>query len=124
MYRQCAGLGPCVLLAEEPLVPEQIDITLSIHRAGTEVFKGATKLSQMARRLEDLADGCFRENEFPKGAFLMTGTGVVPPDNFSLENGDSVAITITGIGTLVNSIVKDRHLSEFSGQKNDSPGIP
>ncbi|MBL8819564.1 MAG: fumarylacetoacetate hydrolase family protein [Planctomyces sp.] len=108
VYSQCAGLGPCVLLAEEPLVPDAVDISLQIVRNGNQVFNGATKLSQMARQLEDLVGWLYRENEFPKGAFLMTGTGVVPQDNFSLENGDFVAISISGIGKLENPIVKDR----------------
>ncbi len=108
MYRQCAGLGPCVLLAEKPLVPEAIDIVVMIERGGKTVFKGDTKLSQMKRTPEELAGWLFRENEFPTGAFLMTGTGIVPDDNFTLEQGDVVSISITGIGTLTNPIVKDK----------------
>ena len=108
MYRQCAGLGPCVLLAEKPLEPDAIDIVLTIDRAGRKVFSGATKLSQMKRTPEELAGWLFRENDFPNGAFLMTGTGIVPEDNFTLEQGDVVSITITGIGTLTNPIVKDK----------------
>ncbi len=105
-YSQCAGLGPCVLLAESPLDPEAIDIKLEIRRAGQVVFTGATKLSQMKRTPEELVGWLFKENDLPNGAFLMTGTGIVPEDNFTLENGDQVAISITGIGTLVNPIVK------------------
>ncbi len=106
-YKQCAGLGPCVLLAEKPLDQEAIDITLEIRRNGKPVFNGATKLSQMKRTPEELAGWLFKENDLPNGAFLMTGTGVVPDDNFTLENGDEVSITISGIGTLTNPIVKD-----------------
>ncbi len=105
-YSQCAGLGPCVLLAESPLVPEAIDIELEIRRAGQKMFAGSTKLSQMKRTPEELVGWLFKENDLPNGAFLMTGTGIVPEDNFTLENGDQVAISITGIGTLVNPIVK------------------
>lgn len=108
MYRQCAGLGPCVLLAEKPLVPEAIEIALTIERDGKSVFRGETRLSQMKRTPEELAGWLFRENEFPAGAFLMTGTGIVPDDNFTLEQGDVVLISITGIGTLTNPIVKDK----------------
>ncbi|MFN9719094.1 MAG: fumarylacetoacetate hydrolase family protein, partial [Planctomycetota bacterium] len=108
MYRQCAGLGPCVLLAEKPLAPEAIEIVLTIERSGKPVFKGETRLSQMKRTPEELAGWLFRENEFPVGAFLMTGTGIVPDDNFTLEQGDVVSISITGIGTLTNPIVKDQ----------------
>ena len=107
-YSQCAGLGPCVLLAEQPLMPEAIDISLAIKRGGQVVSTDATKLSQMKRTPEELAGWLYRENELPHGSFLMTGTGIVPADNFSLENGDEVSITITGIGTLINPIVKDQ----------------
>lgn len=106
-YRQCAGLGPAVLLADQPLQPERTEIQLEIRRGGAVVFTGATSLSQMKRTPEELAAWLCRENEFPDGAFLMTGTGIVPDDSFTLENGDSVSISITGIGTLTNPIVKD-----------------
>ena len=108
MYNQCAGVGPCVLLAEKPLDQDAIDIQLDIRRGGKSVFGGATKLSQMKRTPDELAKWLFKENVFPNGAFLMTGTGVVPDDSFTLEDGDEVSITITGIGTLTNPIVKDK----------------
>jgi len=108
-YKQCAGLGPCVLLAENPLTPESIDIQLEIRRGGQVASKDATKLSQMKRTPEELVAWLFRENELPNGAFLMTGTGIVPDDNFTLEDGDEVSITITGIGRLSNPIVKGRN---------------
>jgi len=107
MYKQCAGLGPCVLLADGPLNPDAIDIQLEIRRGGKVVTSDATKLSQMKRTPEELVAWLFRENDIPNGAFLMTGTGIVPDDNFTLENGDEVSITITGIGCLTNPIVKD-----------------
>lgn len=106
-YRQCAGLGPCVLLAERPLEPEGVEIGLQIRRASAVVYSGATKLSQMKRTPEELIGWLFRENDLPQGAFLMTGTGIVPEDNFTLEHGDEVSISISGIGTLTNPIVKD-----------------
>ncbi|MCA9037956.1 MAG: fumarylacetoacetate hydrolase family protein [Planctomycetaceae bacterium] len=107
VYRQCAGLGPCVLLAEEPLDLPSVEIRLEISRNNAVVFEGATSLAQLNRKLDDLATWLYRENEFPKGAFLMTGTGIVPDDNFTLENGDRVDITVAGIGTLSNPVVKD-----------------
>lgn len=106
-YRQCAGLGPLILLADEELNLPGTGIELVIERSGSEVFKGTTDLGQLHRSLPDLADWLFRESRFPNGAFLMTGTGIVPDDEFSLENGDSVSITIAGIGTLTNPVVKD-----------------
>jgi 2-dehydro-3-deoxy-D-arabinonate dehydratase len=107
LYRQCAGLGPCVLLAETPLEPDSIDIRLEIQRNGKPVFTGATTLGQMKRTPEELAKWLYRENDLPNGAFLMTGTGVVPHDTFTLEHGDEVSISITGIGTLTNPIVRN-----------------
>lgn len=107
VYHQCAGLGPCILLADQPLELEAVQIELIIARGGNEVFKGTTNLGQLNRSLEDLADWLYRESRFPNGTFLMTGTGIVPDDNFTLEHGDQVSITIAGIGTLENPVVKD-----------------
>lgn len=107
VYKQCAGLGPCILLADEPLDLDLTSIELTIRRAGEEVFRGDTNLGQLNRTLEDLAKWLYTESEFPAGCFLMTGTGIVPDDNFTLENEDHVAITIAGIGTLENPVVKD-----------------
>lgn len=107
VYRQCAALGPGVLLADDPLDPAATEIQLVIGRNGDTVFEGSTDLGQLARSLEDLASWLYREQEFPEGAFLMTGTGIVPDDDFTLQNGDDVAISVTGIGTLTNPVVRD-----------------
>lgn len=106
VYKQCCGMGPVVLLATQPLDLAATKIVLTIIRGGREVFHGETSLGQLNRKLPELADWLGRENEFPTGAFLLTGTGIIPPDEFTLENGDSVAIEIAGIGTLVNPVVK------------------
>jgi 2-dehydro-3-deoxy-D-arabinonate dehydratase len=107
VYRQCCGLGPVIVLATEQLDLAATKIVLTIVRGGREVFHGETSLAQLNRKLPELAEWLGRENEFPAGAFLLTGTGIIPPDEFTLENGDSVAIEVTGIGTLVNPVVKD-----------------
>jgi 2-dehydro-3-deoxy-D-arabinonate dehydratase len=107
VYRQCCGLGPVIALASEPLDLAGTTVTLTIRRRGEAVFTGDTNLGQLNRKLEGLADWLGRENEFPHGAFLLTGTGIVPPDEFTLEDGDQVAIEVTGIGTLENPVVKD-----------------
>ena len=107
-YREAAGLGPCVLLADGPLDRSGVEIELAIERGGEAVFGGTIQLDQMARTFEDLIDWLGRENVFPDGVVLMTGTGIVPPDEFTLEDGDSVSISITGIGTLSNPVAKDR----------------
>lgn len=107
VYNQCCGLGPCVLLASDDWDQNSTTIDLQIHRAGELAFQGDTSLEQLNRTLPDLAGWLFKENDLPNGAFLLTGTGIVPPDEFTLEDGDSVSITIAGIGTLTNPVVKD-----------------
>jgi 2-dehydro-3-deoxy-D-arabinonate dehydratase len=84
---------------------EGVEIRLSIVRSGKLAFEGSTTLAQMARTTESLAEWLFKENEFPHGAVLLTGTGIVPPDEFTLKPGDDVSITIVGIGTLRNPVV-------------------
>ena len=106
LYNQCCALGPCILIPEEPLDRPNTEIILTIERGHSLAFQGRTNLGEMVRDFEDLIGWLFRDNEFPNGAFLLTGTGVVPPDEFTLENGDLVHIEITGIGTLTNPVVK------------------
>ena len=106
VYEQCCALGPCVLVSEQALDLQATKITLSIERGGSKVFGSETNLGQMARDFEDLIEWLYRDQQFPDGVFLLTGTGIVPPDDFTLENGDLVSIDITGIGTLTNPVVK------------------
>ena len=68
------------------------------------VFEGATSIARMARRFDELIGWLGRDNSFPSGVILLTGTGIVPPDEFSLRRGDVIAMTITGIGTLQNAV--------------------
>jgi 2-dehydro-3-deoxy-D-arabinonate dehydratase len=106
VYRECCGLGPCILLADKPLDREATKIRLTIERGRQKVFQGETNVGQMARTFDDLIGWLGRDNVFPNGAILLTGTGVVPPDDFSLAPGDLVSIEIVGIGTLTNPIVQ------------------
>ena len=106
-YNQCCGLGPGVLLADKPLDRKATKIALTIERNGKKAFKGETDLGQMVREFDELVDWLGRENDFPAGAVLLTGTGIVPPDEFTLHDGDVVSIEITGIGTLTNPVVQD-----------------
>jgi 2-dehydro-3-deoxy-D-arabinonate dehydratase len=106
VYRQCAGLGPCVTLIDAMPTRAETMIRLKIERDGTAVFEGETDVDQMARTFEDLIEYLGRDQEFPAGVFLMTGTGVVPDSDFTLAAGDVVHITIDGIGTLTNPIVQ------------------
>jgi 2-dehydro-3-deoxy-D-arabinonate dehydratase len=106
MYNGCCGLGPFVLIPESPLDRAATKIRLTIERDGATAFAGETDLGQMKREFQELIDWLTRENDLATGAFLLTGTGVVPPDNFTLINRDLVSIDITGIGTLTNPIVQ------------------
>jgi 2-dehydro-3-deoxy-D-arabinonate dehydratase len=103
VYDQSAALGPCLLLSEEPL-PQDTQISIEIHRGSSVAFSGSTAISQIKRTLPSLAEFLFRDNSFPNGCFLMTGTGVVPGDEFTLKSGDGIHITIQAIGTLVNPV--------------------
>ncbi len=107
VYNQCCGLGPCVWIPEGPVDRPNTKITLTIQRSGKTAFTGETDLDHMKRSFEELIDWLMRENDLPTGGFLLTGTGVVPPDDFTLKNGDVVSIAITNIGTLVNPIVQE-----------------
>ncbi len=106
VYNQCCGLGPVITLAAAMPARDQIGIRLQIRRAGQTVFEGATSVAQMARTFEDLIGWLTRDNSFPHGTFLLTGTGVVPESSFTLQPGDGVSIAIDGIGVLENHIVQ------------------
>jgi 2-dehydro-3-deoxy-D-arabinonate dehydratase len=103
VYDGSCALGPAMLIAEQPL-PSDTTIALTIVRHGTPVFEGSTSLTQMRRTPEELVQYLYRETSFPHGAVLLTGTGVVPPDDFSLQTGDAISITIPPIGTLENVV--------------------
>ena len=100
-FKLSAAVGPAIKVQHEPLSPDT-SISIVINRNGAPVFTGETKLDQLKRTPSELAGWLFKDNDFPNGAFLMTGTGIVPGDEFTLELGDEVCITIEGIGTLVN----------------------
>jgi 2-dehydro-3-deoxy-D-arabinonate dehydratase len=102
VYDRCCALGPVVTLTGA--MPAHIEIRLEINRAGRRVFEGSTSISAMKRTFEDLVGWLGREATFPDGAVLLTGTGVVPPDDFTLLPGDGISIQIDGIGTLSNVV--------------------
>jgi 2-dehydro-3-deoxy-D-arabinonate dehydratase len=102
-YTGAAALGPCVLVLEKP-ISKTTQIAMIIHRNETTVFEGTTKVENIKRSLESLVAYLFAEMEFPQGCFLMTGTGIVPDDTFTLQSQDRIEITIDGIGTLINTV--------------------
>ncbi|MGB9029059.1 MAG: fumarylacetoacetate hydrolase family protein [Acidobacteriaceae bacterium] len=103
VYNRSCALGPGILMTPDPL-PAETRISIAIVRAGTAAFSGETTLAQMKRSPQELVDYLYRDQTFPFGCFLLTGTGVVPPDSFTLEKGDTVRIGIDGIGELVNPV--------------------
>jgi 2-dehydro-3-deoxy-D-arabinonate dehydratase len=103
VYDRSCALGPGILISEEP-IPTSTEIHMQILRAGSPIFTGSTALTELKRKFSVLLEYLYRDNAFPNGCFLLTGTGIVPPDEFTLQQKDEIRITITGIGTLVNTV--------------------
>jgi 2-dehydro-3-deoxy-D-arabinonate dehydratase len=102
-YDACAALGPCVFLTEAPL-SSQTELQLEIMRNNLSVFKDQIAISQMKRSPEELVSFVYRECSFPHGCLIMTGTGIVPGNDFTLASGDVIKISIDAIGTLINTV--------------------
>ncbi len=102
-YDKCCALGPAILVTRDPL-PPTTNISLLILRAGETVFTGGTTLAAMKRTLPELVGFLCREASFPDGCFLLTGTGVIPPDAFTLMPEDEIEMSIDGIGRLRNRV--------------------
>jgi 2-dehydro-3-deoxy-D-arabinonate dehydratase len=100
-FKDCASIGPAILIQSAP-PSQETAIVCEILRQGATVFRGETTLAQLKRTPQELVGFLYRDNVFRQGAYLMTGTGIVPPDDFTLKSGDEVQITITAIGTLTN----------------------
>ena len=101
VYRHACAVGPVITLADD-VDATQLAIRLEVRRGGATSFAGETSTSQIHRRLEELAEYLGRYEDFPGGALLFTGTGIVPPDDWTLEDGDEIRIAIDGIGELRN----------------------
>lgn len=102
-YDACAAIGPCVYITDES-IDKNTEISLTILRNNTVVFNGSITLAQMKRTPEELVSFVYREASFPFGCLIMTGTGVVPDSSFTLQAADEIQISISSIGTLVNSV--------------------
>ena len=104
VYDRSCAIGPVITLAEAMPPLADVTIRLIIERNDAAVFDGSTSIARMARPFDDLVDWLGRENSFPQGVVLLTGTGVVPPDDFNLAPGDVVHIDISGVGRLSNPV--------------------
>lgn len=104
VYDRSCALGPWITLGASEATARDWKITIQIRRAGAAVFSGDTAVSQLKRSFGELAEYLFRSQRFPQGAVLLTGTGIVPPDTFTLQADDEIEINISGIGTLVNRV--------------------
>jgi 2-dehydro-3-deoxy-D-arabinonate dehydratase len=103
VYDRSAALGPGLYIPPSPIVPTTV-IRMSIRRGAEVVYRGEVAISQIKRSLSELVYWLYRESDFPAGCFLMTGTCLVPGNDFTLQEGDNVEISIDGIGTLTNSV--------------------
>ena len=105
VFNRCCAIGPCFVTAESISDPHSLDVRCAIIRDGEEVFNGSTNTSQMARACHELADWLQKHNDVPNMTAVLTGTSIVPPPDFTLQEGDIVSITIEGIGTLENDVI-------------------
>ena len=105
VFNRCCAIGPCFVTAESIDDPHGLDVNCTIMRDGEEVFSGSTNTSQMARTCQELADWLQKHNAVPNMTAVLTGTSIVPPPDFTLQEDDIVSITIEGIGTLVNDVI-------------------
>jgi 2-dehydro-3-deoxy-D-arabinonate dehydratase len=103
VYDRSCALGPGILLRNE-FMPLSTEIKLEILRSNRTEFSATTTLTELKRDLATLVEYLFRDQTFPHGCFLLTGTGIVPPDSFTLQSSDEIRITIEGIGMLVNTV--------------------
>jgi 2-dehydro-3-deoxy-D-arabinonate dehydratase len=103
-YRASCALGPWIRVGVEEAEARSWGIRLEIQRAGATVFQGSTQVSQIKRSFDELGGWLHRCQDFPNGSMLLTGTGIVPPNEFTLSAGDRVIIEIDGIGRLENPV--------------------
>ena len=102
-YDGCAALGPCIFITDKPL-DSNTTISLEIRRNKKKVFEGSIAISQIKRTFQELVSFVYRESSFPYGCLIMTGTGIVPGSDFTLQSGDLIIISIDSIGELVNTV--------------------
>ncbi len=105
LYDKSCAIGPCFVPASEVKAPQHLRVDMAIHRDRTQVFSGTTSTANMKRTCYELSDWVQRHNPVPDGTAVMTGTGIIPPPEFSLKEGDVVTVEVEAIGRLVNTVV-------------------
>jgi 2-dehydro-3-deoxy-D-arabinonate dehydratase len=105
IYHRSCAIGPCIVVGSTEEVARTWTITLQIYRGGGIIFEGQTTVNQIKRRFEELVSYLYRSQTFPHGALLLTGTGIVPGDGFTLNPDDRVRIEVNGIGVLENTVI-------------------
>jgi 2-dehydro-3-deoxy-D-arabinonate dehydratase len=106
IYHRSCAVGPCIVVGSTETVARTWTIRLQIYRTGRIIFEGQTSLDQIKRSFEELVRYLYRSQSFPYGAVLLTGTGIVPEDNFTLQPDDRVRIEVDGIGVLENPVIR------------------
>lgn len=114
IYKGCCSFGPYIVSSDEIKDPYSLEIRMRILREGKKFFEGEASTSMMKKRINHILEYLFRDNEIPDGTLLMTGAAIVPGRNITIEEGDEVEITIRGIGTLINPVVKGVKKSVYS----------
>jgi 2-dehydro-3-deoxy-D-arabinonate dehydratase len=104
IFKNCCSIGPVVATADEVPDPKKLQIKMEIRRGGSTAFEGSISTGMMKRTIEELVSFLGRSNVIPPVSALMTGTGIVPPDDFSLQHGDIIEITMDKVGTLRNTV--------------------
>jgi 2-dehydro-3-deoxy-D-arabinonate dehydratase len=104
IYERSCAVGPVIVVGATEAEARTWSIQLAIERNGEQVFEGETSVGQIKRNFGELVEYLFRSQKFPHGAILLTGTGVVPPDTFTLRPADKITISISGIGVLENTV--------------------
>jgi 2-dehydro-3-deoxy-D-arabinonate dehydratase len=105
IYDRSCAVGPCIHLGSTEAEARAWKIEITIERDGAAVFHGETDAGQIKRTFAELVEHLFRSQKFPDGVLLLTGTGIVPPGDFTLRAGDKISIAISGIGRLENTVV-------------------
>ncbi|WP_282936805.1 fumarylacetoacetate hydrolase family protein [Paenibacillus sp. RC67] len=111
MWRRSCSIGPAIRLVDTVADPYALDIICRIYRSGHKIVEGTASTGQLKRKLEELVSFLIRDNDLFDGTVLLTGTCIVPPNEFTLQDGDRIEIGISGIGVLINEVRNQERVS-------------